>query len=298
MSRTNQRLASRNSQLVIIDAGEVLNVPTGLIFKDGTPAIPSIVKIFSSCPFLDVLQSNPDGSFDVWNPTDNQANFNWTAHHIHSIEEEPIDPVNTVATPSTVPPPAQLCTLSGYATDLELAAEEAARIAADAALQANIDAEEAARIAADAALQAQINQSVAAIYGEMYQFDNANPTTINNTNQWEKVFNFIAGHLDFVTFNNSALVLPNDGDYKVIYSISCAGASNNKNWEFAIGLDGTPQNNTKQKRFISTLDTGAIAGHGIIEGLQGQLVDLRVRNITDSTNITIVNAQITAQFIH
>jgi len=114
MSNTQQRLASRSFLPVSINANQVLNVPTGLIFKDGTPAIPWLVDIDGPCPFLQILQKNADGSFDVWNPTENVVNFDWIAHHVHSVEQEPITPVATVATPSTVPAPAQLCALPGY----------------------------------------------------------------------------------------------------------------------------------------------------------------------------------------
>ncbi len=111
MSTTNERLASRSLDPITIDPNEVLNVPTGLVLQNGNPARPWFVQIDGPCPFLKVLQTNNDGSFDVWNPTENQVNFEWRTHHLHSEEREPIEQVNTVPVVSSVPPPESICQL-------------------------------------------------------------------------------------------------------------------------------------------------------------------------------------------
>lgn len=138
MTTTNERLASRSLVPTIIQPNQVLNVPTGLRFISGIPARPWFVQLDGPCPFLQILQTNIDGSFDVWNPTENTVSFDWRAHHLHSEEREPLEQVNTVPTPSTVPPPQALCDL-GYASQEDLDQEIEDREEADQNLQDQID---------------------------------------------------------------------------------------------------------------------------------------------------------------
>lgn len=156
MTRTIQRLASRSFTPVTINPNTVLNVPTGLQFPDGTPANPRFVDFPGPCPFVKLLRTNDDGSFDAWNPSENQVVFDWVAHHCHSEEQEPILPIVTVPGPSTLDPPT-LCTLPGYASQEDLDQEIQDRIDGDQNLQDQIDAEEQAREDADQDLQDQID---------------------------------------------------------------------------------------------------------------------------------------------
>lgn len=117
MSTTQELLASRSQDPVLILAGQVLNVPTNLQFRDGTPAQPWFVSFETLCPFLQVLQTNANGTFDVWNPTQSDVTFHWKAHHMHSEEKEPLNPVSTIPTVSTVPAPQQICQLPSSLTE-------------------------------------------------------------------------------------------------------------------------------------------------------------------------------------
>jgi len=114
---TDQRLASRSDDEIIIVANEVLRVPTGLIIG-GEPVTPHFVDIESQCPFLQVLEKSSEGWFEIWNPTLVMVSFSWTAHHLHSEESEPIPDVENEAAPSPDPAPASICTLPASAVEI------------------------------------------------------------------------------------------------------------------------------------------------------------------------------------
>jgi parallel beta-helix repeat protein len=112
MPRTQQRLSAQSEDFTQIQSGEVLNVQAGLIFKDGSPATPWFVDLKTTCPYLQVLERNSDGTFDVWNPSTEAQTFGFIAHHLHSIEQEPIPAISPTVQASTVPAP-NLCPVPG-----------------------------------------------------------------------------------------------------------------------------------------------------------------------------------------
>lgn len=112
MPTTQQRLSAVSEDFVTIQSGEVLNVQAGLIFKSGLPAVPWFVELDTPCPFLHILAKNQDGTFDVWNPTDEAQAFGFVAHHLHSAEQEPVPTVIPVVQASIIPAPT-LCPLPG-----------------------------------------------------------------------------------------------------------------------------------------------------------------------------------------
>jgi len=103
MSTTDQRLATRGS--FDIEPLSALNVQSGIVDKDGQSLIPNFVQIDEDCN-LKVIAKNADGSFDVFNPDPFQKTANFRAHHMHSVEQEPIYNVGSATTgPSSAPIP-------------------------------------------------------------------------------------------------------------------------------------------------------------------------------------------------
>lgn len=133
-------------------------------------------------------------------------------------------------------------------------------------------------------------------YGEMYQYDNSNATTINTVDIWEEVNNFTAGELgstsEGITFNAQSLVIKRNGLYHVNYSASIEAASTNKDFEFAISVNDNIENKSIIKRYIATNDTGDISGTCLINLNKDDYIKFEVRNLTDATNITIVDCNV------
>jgi len=105
MSKVNdQILGSSSDGLVAISPQSVLRVPTGLII-DGQAVTPHLVEIVSNCPFLQVLEKNVAGFFDVFNPTLDEVTFSWVAVHLHSETQDPIYNKADTSFVSPTPPP-------------------------------------------------------------------------------------------------------------------------------------------------------------------------------------------------
>jgi hypothetical protein len=130
-------------------------------------------------------------------------------------------------------------------------------------------------------------------FGNMYQKDNATVTTINTVNVWEKVENFSAGALRKCTFATNTLTTPaHAGSYKISATISSSAASANKIFEFAIYVEGVEAVGGIVRRKFSSTDVGTMAVTCVATLAASDTVELYVRNITDTTNHTIVHSSV------
>jgi hypothetical protein len=112
-----QILGSRSQGGLLIEAGQTLRIQTELQYpassanEPALPAEPHFVKITSLCPFLKVVETNGDGTFDIWNPTSEEQAFEWAAHHLHSNPQDPLHEVTDQGTP--IASPETICPLPG-----------------------------------------------------------------------------------------------------------------------------------------------------------------------------------------
>lgn len=107
MTQRPQRLSTSGS--FSVGANAVLNVPTGIQDQFGNALTPHFIEFITACPFLMILQKNANGSFDVFNPTAVAVTATWKAHHMHSIEMEPVYATSIATAPSVVVPPTPTC---------------------------------------------------------------------------------------------------------------------------------------------------------------------------------------------
>lgn len=97
----------------------------------------------------------------------------------------------------------------------------------------------------------------------------------------------VAGRLQY-DGNETRLVL-------VSMPVVMISAGNNKTYEFAIGVNGTPIDETISQRTIGTgSEVGATSCAGLLSIAPGNYLSLMVRNITDTTNLTFNHANIIA----
>lgn len=133
----------------------------------------------------------------------------------------------------------------------------------------------------------QLLAQVTPVYGEIYQEDNVTQTAISILDQWATVGNFISGDSNGTNLDNIEVEVLSTGEYQVDCSISSSAISANKDFEFAITVNGTPQGKTKSARKFASLDTGSQSLNGILQLNNGDKVGLQVRNRTDTTNILV-----------
>ena len=130
---------------------------------------------------------------------------------------------------------------------------------------------------------------------EIYQNDNSTETIITTVNVWEEVDNFSSGVLNGWTHSTGDLTAGTgtSGTYLAIASISSSAASVNKDFEFAFSVDNSIQAKSISKRRYSNSDTGSqsISFLTTIDSLD--VVKLEVRNLTDATNITVIDCNVT-----
>jgi hypothetical protein len=136
------------------------------------------------------------------------------------------------------------------------------------------------------------------VHGAMDQVDNSTATTISVLNQWEEVANFSAGLLDNFTFASNALTCGLDGDFEVNWSCSAIAASANTTFEFAISINDTIETDTViQRKFSTNTDAGAMACVQLKNLSADDVLKFEVRNVTDTTNITIKYCNVVAHRI-
>jgi len=131
---------------------------------------------------------------------------------------------------------------------------------------------------------------------EMYHLDNTVATTINTVNVWERVQKVTQAGILLGFIHNGAGLLTADvtkediaGNYDVSCAISSRIAGTNKTYEYGIAVNGTVVEKTRTVRKFSTSDVGSQNISGIIEVPAGGTVALRVRNVTDDTDIIVVS---------
>ena len=258
MGATQQRIATLQS--ITIGSQEVLNVPTGLRNPEGATLLATGWSVSGALRIIGqtTIGVIPESALIVWNPTNEEVTEEVKCWYHHSIEESAL--IVTVPQVSAEIPP----------TYMDQNMLDAVALVAGT-LQSNIDA-------LDPAL------------GEMYQRDNAVATSIALLDEWVKIANFTQGNLKGVTFNSNALRSSKAVLHLMQYSISASAAAINKYFEFAIFVDGLIDQQTISKRYFSSSDTGSVSGCGLASVQTGWDIDLRVRNNTDATDITIVHA--------
>jgi hypothetical protein len=134
-------------------------------------------------------------------------------------------------------------------------------------------------------------------HGSMTQSGNSTDTTINTVNVWEQVLNYSAGLLDNATFASSAITIGLDGDYDVTWTCGASVGATNKVFEFSVSVNDVIQDNLTIPRKFATLDIGAIAGTGLLRLHQGDVLKFEARNLTDATDVLVVNSTVTAHRI-
>jgi len=82
------------------------------------------------------------------------------------------------------------------------------------------------------------------------------------------------------------------GRYQVNVSISAAVAATNKDFDFAVIQNATVVDKIKARRQFGTTDIGSISLSGILEVAVDDWISVAMQNVTDATNVTIRNINI------
>ena len=131
-------------------------------------------------------------------------------------------------------------------------------------------------------------------YSEIYQNDNATETSITTVDVWEQVVNFTSGLLLGWTHSAGSLTAAtgSSGIYSLVASISSSATSINKDFEFGISINDTIQAKSISKRRYSSSDTGSQSVSCLLTIADGDIIKLEVRNLTDATNVTIIDCNV------
>lgn len=130
---------------------------------------------------------------------------------------------------------------------------------------------------------------------EMWERDNVTQTVINTVNVWEQITTITnnGSTLGFTFDNAGQFTVDNveeiTGTYEIDVKVSSAAVSANKDFEMACFINNVLQENTASKRRYSSGDTGSQGAGGLVSLAVGDTIDFRVRNLTDATNIIIVD---------
>lgn len=129
-------------------------------------------------------------------------------------------------------------------------------------------------------------------YGDMFQFELSTAVVINTIGVFEVVPDMSAGlNRGFVFQNTQELKVVKAGKYKVDWSISFQDG-NNQTWEGAIFINGTKVDSSTAVRFLGAVDTGNFGSHSIIDVEVDDIIDLRMANLTSTSNAVIDSAAI------
>jgi len=136
--------------------------------------------------------------------------------------------------------------------------------------------------------------TVSSKHAGMYQNDNATATSITTVDVWEHVVNFTSGLLLGWTHSAGSLTAStgSSGIYLLVASVSSAAASINKDFEFGISINDTIQAKSISKRRYSSSDTGSQSVSCLLTIADGDIIKLEVRNLTDATNVTIIDCNV------
>lgn len=120
-------------------------------------------------------------------------------------------------------------------------------------------------------------------YGEIYGHDNVNQKAIPTGAGYTKIDNAFTN--DGVSENATPqytlgqITIPQEGKYRIFYTISYTSDVNNTTWFGAIFLNGAEQNNIhSSSKITSATDIRTSAGQGIISVPANGVIDFRVRH--------------------
>ncbi|MEE9117849.1 MAG: hypothetical protein V3U02_04540 [Calditrichia bacterium] len=82
------------------------------------------------------------------------------------------------------------------------------------------------------------------------------------------------------------------GQYKIDWSISCHIASPNNVFHFHVYLNETDSDKSAAERQFASSDLGTLSGSSNFDMVPGDIIWMAVRNLTDSTNITLKHANL------
>lgn len=126
--------------------------------------------------------------------------------------------------------------------------------------------------------------------GEMYQNDNAVVTSIAATDTYYQIVNFLEGVTNLTTYLASALTVNATGDYLLTCSIDATGGSvSARDFEFVARINGVAVPKTKRVRSLSSANSGAMSLTGILELSEDDVVDIAVKNLDTTDDVTIIN---------
>jgi hypothetical protein len=141
-------------------------------------------------------------------------------------------------------------------------------------------------------------------YGEMYAYNNATSTIIPAAGVYVKVggdgteqeMTVTSGLLNNITHANGTTTISHPGIYKVVANVSGTGG-NNKEYHYAIGVDGVRQVKCHTPRKLSAADIGSWGVSCLLDLADGEAVTLLVENETDATDVTISDFNLSLEYI-
>ncbi|MCK5019032.1 MAG: hypothetical protein KAS32_18370, partial [Candidatus Peribacteraceae bacterium] len=136
-------------------------------------------------------------------------------------------------------------------------------------------------------------------YGAMYQHDVGTVVTIPGANTDVIVDGFTTGLVSDMTFQNTQeLKIATAGIYRTSWQLSFTTATQNREIEGGIAVNGVVDVSTTAHRKIGTAsDTGSMSGVGTLSLAVDDLVQLMVRNETDGANVNAEHANVTVDLI-
>ena len=138
------------------------------------------------------------------------------------------------------------------------------------------------------------------VLGEMYQYNDptANIIIINTSDVWEIIDGMIEGLSNEVTFqNNQELKILVPGKYKVNYNLCWTDGVGNV-YEFVVFVNGILQQNTIAcGRKGNAVDVVSAGGSGVINLVEDDIITLKVRNRTTTSDIEIISSNLNLVWI-
>lgn len=134
------------------------------------------------------------------------------------------------------------------------------------------------------------------VYGELAVIDNSDDTLISGTSTWQEVVQLEEGHppQGITTVSGFMMQIPQDGVYQISWHACATAATAAKDFEFGVSVNGTTSFHTIiQRHFSTNTDMGAMAGSSIDSLSEGDILKFELRNIDDTSNITVENAVVT-----
>lgn len=141
-----------------------------------------------------------------------------------------------------------------------------------------------------------------AVYAESYIFNNAVATVIGGANTYQKVgtsITWVSGHSDNVVWATDHFVVQISGDYKLSCTLSIIGGGV-KVYNFAFGVD-TGSGITILEHGVCRLKAANSSDElsGALQAIDpfsaGDLIYLMVRDVTDTTGLTITDVNFTIE---